>query len=1312
MNIQKKFRDKINGMRSGVMMSAGLKTSAMIVCFAVLLFGFVPADAATVILDSATNTTATVTLNSPSATDFYVFGDNVRKSGGPSAFTDVSSDGGVGFANDSPVGIAWTGGDPVASSAGSSSFDYGTFGSSYSDRSTYALFTLTMPSTSETLDFWLRPNGNGVSLTYDVTVGDVNNSYTDTSDNDDLQHFTYSISGATINEVITVRIDNVAGSSGWHNVGFMAAQVSSSSTDSDGDLTSAAGVTEPVALPSIADTAGEAVNIFDFTLTDGGSADGLTLDVSEIVLHTSGTGDFSKVTWRLNGPDASDVTGVYGGGNTVTFSGLAVSVADGASETYTVNAYYSDNTGLTDGQTYVLSTDGDTDLTVDAAKTRMTTTTEVSNSTGTAVDIAGTLLAFGTQPADTPAGSNISDFTVEVRDAFGNVDTDSTASVTLSLSSNPGTSVLTGTNPVSAVSGVATFGDISPDKIGTGYTFDAASVGLTSGTCGTFSITTAAPVLDSGGSPALTGITEDIADGSDTGTLVSAVIASLGGTGITDSDPGQAEGIAVTAVDNTGGNWQFDPAGGTSWTNFSAVLPSDSSATLLAPAANIRFVPDADYNGIPEITFRAWDQTLGTSGDTGVDVSANGGATPYSSATETASVTVMAVNDQPAFLASSPSAVNEDAGAQTVSGWATFDAGPANEDGGQSVSAYTVSNVSSPGLFSAGPAVDISGNLTYTPAADANGSSTFEVAVQDSGGTANGGTDTSAIQTFTITVNAVNDAPVITGQNALDTNEDTALSLGLTDMTVTDIDSSYPTGFSMTVLTGANYMTSGNTVTPAANFNGTLTVPVTVNDGAAESSVFALTVTVNPVDDPPVAAEPCLPDILMADNDPDAAIGLGGLFTDIDNDASEMTFSASSGNSSVVAASVSGNTLTLACQEDQPGETAVTVTAASGGKTATCDFSVTVTLPGYTLSGKVTYLHSGIPVPGTLMTLEGPAGSRTVTTDEAGVYSFDSITEGENVVITPFREEALTPEILGATDASGIEDIVFQVVEPTEAEMKAADVTRNGTVGSMDASRLVRFSTGLVTVMSTSPEAVPDALWIFGPDSAALTVTSDTEIPDFVAAMPGDLSGNWTPDSGRRSVRESGRVTEITVFPGEYLTVPVVLSQETLIRGIDIVAEFDGDVLDATDVTLAGGILENEDYQLVRNMNNDGTVLLAIYARSQKITGSGTLVTLNFDVVGRVSSGASLLTLTKFRCNEIPVSGEYYGNRDDAPVSGGFLMNGDVSLTLGLTVEPGYDSADYDLNGDGILGMKDAIQALQRGEIEAAVRALQCVTGR
>src|SRR5256714_1014136 len=63
-------------------------------------------------------------------------------------------------------------------------------------------------------------------------------------------------------------------------------------------------------------------------------------------------------------------------------------------------------------------------------------------------------------------------------DAFGNVATGFSDAVAIALGSNPGGSTLSGTTPVAAVSGVATF-FVSLNKAGTGYTLTASASGFT-----------------------------------------------------------------------------------------------------------------------------------------------------------------------------------------------------------------------------------------------------------------------------------------------------------------------------------------------------------------------------------------------------------------------------------------------------------------------------------------------------------------------------------------------------------------------------------------------------------------------------------------------------------------------------------------------------------------------------------------------------------------------------------------------------------------------------------------------------------------
>ena len=242
-----------------------------------------------------------------------------------------------------------------------------------------------------------------------------------------------------------------------------SSQLTSTVTDSDGDLTAAGGVSEPVGLDTTVDTMGEAVDVFDFTLSDGGTADGDAMTVSAITVNVSGTTSDTirdQVTWRLNGSDASNVTGTYNAGSdTITFSGLSISIADGTSETYTVNAYYNDNAGLTEDQTFIFSVDGDTDVTVGGSGTQMGATTAVTNGAGSTVDITASTLVFTTQPAGSVSGSALTTQPViTARDAFGNTDVDFTETVTLTEAS---AGTLSGDVDITAVSGVATFTDVA-----------------------------------------------------------------------------------------------------------------------------------------------------------------------------------------------------------------------------------------------------------------------------------------------------------------------------------------------------------------------------------------------------------------------------------------------------------------------------------------------------------------------------------------------------------------------------------------------------------------------------------------------------------------------------------------------------------------------------------------------------------------------------------------------------------------------------------------------------------------------------------
>ena len=227
---------------------------------------------------------------------------------------------------------------------------------------------------------------------------------------------------------------------------------------------------------------------------------------------------------------------------------------------------------------------------------------------------------------------------------------------------------------------------------------------------------------------------------------------------LTNNTPPVANNQSVTTNEDTAKNITLtgSDADGNSLTF--TVTSSPAHGTLSGTAPNLTYTPETNYNGPDSFTFKVND---------GRADSGNG----------TVSITVNAVNDAPSFTKGANQTVDEDAGAQTVPNWATnTSAGPSNESG-QTVD-FIVTNDNN-ALFLVQPAVAASGTLTYTPAANANGMATVTVKIHDDGGTANGGQNTSAAQTFTITLHSIADTPSVT--NATTTiNQQTTSGLVIT----------------------------------------------------------------------------------------------------------------------------------------------------------------------------------------------------------------------------------------------------------------------------------------------------------------------------------------------------------------------------------------------------------------------------------------------------------------------------------------------------------------------------------------------------
>jgi hypothetical protein len=103
-------------------------------------------------------------------------------------------------------------------------------------------------------------------------------------------------------------------------------------------------------------------------------------------------------------------------------------------------------------------------------------------------------LVFTGQPGDVAAGQPIAPAVrVTVEDSTGQPAAGFSGPVTIGLAANPGSATLSGGLQVNAVSGVATFADLSLDKVGRGYTLRATTSGVIAATSDPFDITAVPP---------------------------------------------------------------------------------------------------------------------------------------------------------------------------------------------------------------------------------------------------------------------------------------------------------------------------------------------------------------------------------------------------------------------------------------------------------------------------------------------------------------------------------------------------------------------------------------------------------------------------------------------------------------------------------------------------------------------------------------------------------------------------------------------------------------------------------------------------
>jgi len=277
----------------------------------------------------------------------------------------------------------------------------------------------------------------------------------------------------------------------------------------------------------------------------------------------------------------------------------------------------------------------------------------------------------------------------------------------------------------------------------------------------------------------------------------------------------------------------------------------------------------------------------------------------------------------------------------------------------------------------------------------------------------------------------------------------------------------------------------------------------------------------------------------------------------------------------------------------------------------------------FALSGTVNYFAGGA-VPGVTMSLVG-AGVHEETTDASGDFAFSDIHTGA-YVLTPDKGDDV--DEITAYDASLVLQAAAGLLNLSSEERLAADVNRNNSVTSMDASYILQKSVDLIG----TPFPGAGRVWDFVPDSRSYALINDNlTAQDFTAILIGDVSGNWqTPPqgslvaagmSGSLEHDSSNTVTlalpEVEGSTGQQVQMPleIDLGDETILSA-NLVLTFDPAELSVEQVAPGSTI---DGMSLVANPNEPGVIRIGLTG-AHPLRENGVLLQIPFTVVGTLES--------------------------------------------------------------------------------------------
>ncbi|TMP16764.1 Ig-like domain-containing protein [Pseudoalteromonas sp. S2893] len=491
--------------------------------------------------------------------------------------------------------------------------------------------------------------------------------------------------------------------------------------------------------------------------------------------------------------------------------------------------------------------------------------------------------------------------------------------------------------------------------------------------------------------------------------------------------------------------------------------------------------------------------------------------------------------------------------------------------------------------------VSVSGsNLVYTPEANFNGQAVVNYTLTD-------GTTTAA-GVLTVTVTAVNDAPVANPDSATILEDAAATNINVLGND-TDEENDALSISALTTTSGAVTSTGNDVIfTSEANFNGQVTVNYTLSDGT-DTAMGVLTITVTPVNDAPIAN----PDSATILEDA-VTTNINVLSNDTDPENDSLTISDASTNTGSV--SVAGSNLAYTPEADFNGQAVITYTLSDGTDTASGVLNITVT-----------------PVNDAPVANPDTATINEDSSTTVNVVANDTDTEGDSLTITTVSADSGSATIVAnqiqytpQADYNGTAVVTYTISDGEAATSATLNITINSVndapVATPDTATILEDAAATnINVLGNDTDVENDTLSISAVTATSGTVTSSASdviyTPD--ANFNGQATINYTLTDGTDT---ANGVLTITVTPVNDAPVAnpdtATILEDAAATNINVLSndtDIESDTLSITSVNADVGAISSSGANVVYTpeANFNGQVIVNYILSDGTDTAAGTL---------------------------------------------------------------------------------------------------------